>query len=488
MALAGCGNASAPPAPTFEELFPPVEGDLMTNSSPAFADLDGDGTADIVFGTGVDRVRPGPTRDRYVFVSEPEVPGYVVAISGAANEILWRAPHPGEAFTYPRFVDLNGDGTPDVVMGGREGAFGAYNGKDGSLLWRTDPSRVARTPVPYNFFTPAILPDLTGDGVADLLVVYGGDDTRPPGTPREPGYVTLISGADGNPVAAFPTPDGAESYSSVVVYDRGDGSSWVVFGTGGETHGGAAYRAPVASLLDGTFSERVERLIEPGKKGVIAPATVVELTGDGEADLAISTFDGRLIVVDGATGRTLWERRVEGEETYHQPAVVRITPDGRLGLFLSRGIGTFPRYVATVHRLYDARDGRLLYEHRDGFFPGGAPLAVDLDGDGVDEVFFFSIRFPIAHGGRIYMLHLPTRTLATHDLPANLGSTPAIADPRRSGRLELIGPSWYVLESEGPPDWRHMRWNFYRLDLGARTPRQPSWAAYMGTAGDGIFR
>jgi len=152
---------------------------------------------------------------------------------------------------------------------------------------------------------------------------------------------------------------------------------------GGETAGGAAFRAPVSSLLDGSFATAVERLTPKGEKGVIAPATLVELTGDAEPDIVISTFDGKRIVLDGATGDVIWEKAEQGEEAYHSAAVARISRDGKVGLLVSRGIGTFPRYTQTVHRLYDARDGALLYLQRDNGFPAGAPLAVDLTNDGI---------------------------------------------------------------------------------------------------------
>jgi outer membrane protein assembly factor BamB len=460
----------------------------MINSSPNFIDLTGDGVLDIVFGSGVDRLRP--RQGRYVFTSEPEIPGYVTAVSGATNEVIWKVPNPGEAFTTPRFVDLNRDSVMDVVMGGREGAFTAYNGVDGSVLWRVAPGAVAKTPVPYNFFTPALMRDANGDGIADLVVVYGGDDTKLPGEPRASGFITAISGADGAVLAVLQTPDGNESYASVVVYERPDGAEWVIFGTGGETHGGAAYRAPVASLLDGSFAARVEQLVAPGEKGVMAPATIVELTGDDELDIVISTFDGRLIAVSGSTREALWEQRVEGEEAYHPAAVVRIARDGRLGLFISRGIGTFPRYAGSVHRLYDATDGRVIFQYKDGFYPSGAPLAVDLTGDGVDEPFFFSMRYPTAQGGRIHIYHIPSRGVVNHDIPTNLASTPAIADPRATGTLELILLSWNIdaiSESEAP-SWRNLRSHLMRLDLSAATPEFRGWAAYMGTATDGHYR
>jgi hypothetical protein len=284
-----------------------------------------------------------------------------------------------------------------------------------------------------------------------------------------------------------PVPDGAETYASPVAYRRRDGSTWVVIGTGGETKPGAEFRAPLAALVDGTLAARAERLVSAGTKGVIAPPTLLDLTGDGEPDVVVSTFDGRLVAVDGATLRPLWSRADPAEETYHQPAVVRLTRDGtRLGLFVSRGIGAFPRYVGTVHRLLDAADGRVLYEYRDPNYPAGAPLAADLTGDGVDEPIFFTVRFPAAQGARVHVLHVPTRRLATHDIADNLWSTPAVADPRRTGALELIGVTWRM-GPNGTGSVPDVRWQLLRLDLSAKTPASVTWGGYMGTLGDGEY-
>jgi outer membrane protein assembly factor BamB len=492
----------------------------MTSSSPALIDLDRDGALDIVFGTGVDRLTP---RDGgYAFADEPEISGTVVAISGARNEVLWQVPNPRDAFTTPRFLDVNGDGVPDVIMGGREGAFGAFDGRDGSVLWRVSPDAVAATPAPYNFTTPAIIRDADGDGVSDLVVAYGGDATKPPNAPRDAGYLAVVSGVDGSLLAVHAMPDGRETYASPVAYERADGRQWVIFGTGGETAPGAAYRVPVDALNGGgavqpavtdlsseagsagssavaVQPERpiepgtqgtipAERLTEPGTKGAIAPATILELTGDGEPDIVVSTFDGRLVAVDGASGRALWQHSESDEESYHPAAVVRVARDGRLGLLVSRGVGVFPDYTGTVHRLHDARDGRVLYQYSDPFAPGGAPLAVDLTGDGIDELVFFSVRFPRAPGGRIHIFHGASGELIVHETPTTFGTTPVIADPRGAGTLELIGLSWSLEAVTDTVDWRNMRWQLLRLDLGVAPPPVRSWAGYMGTAADGWYR
>jgi hypothetical protein len=163
--------------------------------------------------------------------------------------------------------------------------------------------------------------------------------------------------------------------------------------------------------------------------------------------------------------------------------------------------------VGSVHRLLSADDGRVLYEHRDALYPGGAPLAIDLDADGVDEPIFFTVRFPTGHGGRIYILDVASDSVIAHDVPTNLWTTPVIADPRGKGTLELIGLAWSLRTDarspagasspggfdvlgdpgSGAPTWRDLRWQLLRLNLAGRTPDSRSWAAYMGTAADGQY-
>lgn len=205
--LVACGDAP----PGFEPTFPPVDGDLMSFATPALADLDGDGVPDIVYGSGIDRVKPQPD-STWAFTDDPPIPGYVTAVSGATNEILWRVPHTGEAFSTPPFVELNGDGVSDVLIGGREAAMAAFSGRDGAVIWHVDPTAIAETPAPYNFTTPAPIGDVNADSVVDFVATYGGDATRLPGQPRDPGFFTVLSGADGSVLATYETPDGAETY------------------------------------------------------------------------------------------------------------------------------------------------------------------------------------------------------------------------------------------------------------------------------------
>ena len=95
--------------------------DTVNNfSSPRGVELTGDGVLDIVVGGGV----------------EPAPSAYgVTAFDGATGDELWHVPARNQMFGSPNFLDVTGDGVPDVFIGGREAQFYAINGATGALIW-----------------------------------------------------------------------------------------------------------------------------------------------------------------------------------------------------------------------------------------------------------------------------------------------------------------------------------------------------------------
>jgi len=84
---------------------------LGTFSSPAAADLNGDGVLDIVVGAGGAPFAPSDSA--------------VLALDGADGRLLWHAGADAQLFGQPVFLDIDGDGSPDVLIGGRRARCGS---------------------------------------------------------------------------------------------------------------------------------------------------------------------------------------------------------------------------------------------------------------------------------------------------------------------------------------------------------------------------
>lgn len=195
--------------------------------------------------------------------------------------------------------DLNGDGIPDVLVGAggeavdnMELAGRAYlmSGADGNLLQTlTSPNAQAD-----GVFGKAVARtgDVNGDGTPDLLVgayVESADDIFPAGR----SYV--FSGADGEVLQRLksPTPekDGQFGWSVASVGDvNSDGTPDLLVGARSETADGSA-RAGRAYVFDGSKGRVLRALESPNAKtggnfgGAVAGGE--DVSGDGTPDLIV---------------------------------------------------------------------------------------------------------------------------------------------------------------------------------------------------------
>ena len=447
-----------------------VSGEFYSAASPRVADLNGDGTGDVVLGHGFDGVYVGTG-------TKPGFIGFVTATDGRNGKEIWRVDTHHDVVGSALFTDLTGNGKPDVVMGGRDGTLVAIEGATGRVLWRFIKVNGGREKGWYNFYSALAIGDRNGDGITDLLTTNGGDRTLAPFDPRPPGHLLVISGGDGSILARMQTPDGEETYTSPVIQRRPGQPDRVLFGTGGETRPGAFWAVPLDALLQ-QDATRVRRLTVPGKdKGVIAPPALADINLDGIEDIVVVTFDGRLLVLDGEDDTTIWSHQEENAESYGTPAVGFFTEDRVPDVFVSFSIGTFRKgYKGSRHLLLDGSGGKELFRHKGagGFFP--SPLAADLNGDGRDDVLFGDNE--MYKSRRLSWLNTSTLEVGLLlESPAGGLATPWLGDLDGDGRLDLL------MNTSGRKEGK-LRWN---LDLyGVTTPmkKAPAWGAYGGTGYD----
>lgn len=82
---------------------------IGSQSSPRAVDLNGDAVLDIVMGAGENEYQKSEFG--------------VLALNGQSGALLWKHPCVDQVYGSAVFEDINGDGTPDVFMGGVPTSF-----------------------------------------------------------------------------------------------------------------------------------------------------------------------------------------------------------------------------------------------------------------------------------------------------------------------------------------------------------------------------
>jgi len=246
-------------------------------SSPVVADLDGDASKEIVVGTA--GIWNGSS-----YTSLPRL--WVVRPNGTADPagaIRWFTDLTSEPYATPAIGDLTGDGVPEIVV-----AYGGYSDeptpggvrafqKTGANTWSQLWSFQLSIPgVSTHVLSSPALGDVDGDGVLD--VVFGALDLK----------VHALKGTNGQAIAGFP----------VLVYDSvrgapaladldGDGEIEIIVGADCNPQG-----PPINTQAGGAlWVLRTDGTIYPGFPRFVTPPAGLTPVGIGTAPV-VGDIDG----------------------------------------------------------------------------------------------------------------------------------------------------------------------------------------------------
>lgn len=202
-------------------------------SSPALADLDGDGRADVVVGTG------NMTATMWDGGRQPMAGTQVFAFRGDGSDLPgWPVTVGRNVTSSPAIGDLTGDGRPEVAFVAEDGLLYVY-GRDGRRLWArcagndvalraNDGSGMPGRACPVLHASPSIA-DVTGDRRQEVLV--GGEQ-----------WVHVFDGARGAVVASGETAAQTDPLTATPTVATVDGRAWIVEATTVRRAGGLVGR------------------------------------------------------------------------------------------------------------------------------------------------------------------------------------------------------------------------------------------------------
>jgi outer membrane protein assembly factor BamB len=432
-----------------------VQREHAGKSSPRTADLNGDGFPDVLVGTGYEHFW-----------------GEAVAIDGKTGDVLWSRRFADEVLVTLPVVDVNGDGVRDVIVGGRVkiGDLFALNGLTGETLWRLTEANAGRGFLPTNFINVVPVDDRDGDEVPDLLVVQsGGQDARRPAA-----RFHWVASATGRVLATAVAPDGKESYAMPLHA----GPDRFYIGTGGETLSGGLFKVADPGL-------EVQWRAPSLGGGFIASPLLTDVDGDGADDLIAAGMNGGVYRIDAGSGDVAWEWRERPHWSYVSPAVGQFGGDATLDVLAGLNRGRWPRRDQGRLLWLDGATGRVLSEKRfdeRSRSTAASPLVLDVDGDGRDEILIvFSNPVPdVELTDETHVLVLfggddDRSELLRLDLEGYSIATPHVSDLDGDGKLDVIHASHHGV---------------MRIELSSPVNEAPQvrWGELRGPGGRGVYR
>ena len=316
---------------------------------PAAADVDGDGKLEIIAGQGTHNTAGG-SLDIY-------------ALNGEDLSLLWNYTSTSGSergfFSSPMFHDSNDDGILDVLVGSMDDYFYAFNGPDGSVIWKSPKGlHYIRTTSPMDDVDNDGNQEIVGFDNAAQMRLYDAD------TGTIEWEVKLGYGVGSSPLIADFDGDGYGEIASFMVIT-----------------GGVSVLNHDGSILWNNTS----------RNNFYSTPTIAQIDGDGLPDLICGDFDNHTVLAyRGIDGTPLWQT-VLPNNARAQGSLVTADVDGDgeievLALGKDRDLFSIDAKTGVIEWTFSIEK------------PFGQPTVWDIDQDGVAEIVLS------AAGGLVYVL------------------------------------------------------------------------------------
>ncbi len=295
---------------------------------------------------------------------------------GKDGSIKWEAPT-GGSDSPPTFADIDGDGKPEILHGGFDGAIRCFNAEDGSAAWTL--------PVHNNAWiqTAPSLVDLNGDGNLDIVVATWAFS---PDTDK----IYAFDGTNRNLLWSKPLDNHAYHGTAIGDIDNDgkpeliigdyDGKLYVFNGENGSllwTYQGQVYIGAPATLADvnhdgycdiifcdgygvgvlDRFGSLMWYYSIPNYGQTFRGVAVADVTGDGRNDIVFGTQTGKVYCLNGMNGTLHWSVDLQAHigktfDINHAPLIADFDSDGLMDVFIVGGNTDYPNFSNNYGRAY----------------------------------------------------------------------------------------------------------------------------------------
>ncbi len=262
--------------------------------------------------------------------------------------------------------DLDDDGVPEIIRGTAWGGkrVEVWNGTTGQLIWDYDTRNEDNGGWVYSV---AAMPDVSGDGIREVLAAAGTDGEPFSGARR----IYCFDGATGDIRFTRVGPDGFLTVSWIEDVNM-DGNPDVIGGGGGNSADDLVYCLSGASTGNATTLWTF-----PTGGSVWSVARIADVNGDGINDVLAGSWSNTVFCLDGTDGSEIWSHVTAGD-VIRVEATPDLTGDGVEDVVVAE-IGNFVRVL-------DGSDGTLHWFYVTGGNVWSATSIPDVDGDSVADI------------------------------------------------------------------------------------------------------